>query len=325
MPLLQVAQLCGGHKVYQAHEFKMVAVTDPAAGQSAADVANERRYQKLLLQLLETTARNFYFSYTYQLASTLQQNCTQQAWPPEPPPPSSSSSSASSGECAPPSPPPPPSSWSPKDAGAALYDNMFVWNGHLSRPLREALRSSRWTVPLVHGFLEQRTFSVFGRPLTLTLIARRSRHFAGTRYKKRGLNDAGHVANEVETEQILDGGPCWRRVGGVRQLLLCSVVQLRGSVPLYWSQQLTTLSPKPEVVLQHFDPLYQVTGRHFDDLRCRYGSPVVALNLLKTTERKKLREALLSNEMSAAIRLLNEQVTCGCWPGLFGRFGHGPT
>jgi len=30
--------------------------------------------------------------------------------------------------------------------------------------------------------------SVFGRNLSLTLIARRSRHFAGTRYLKRGVN-----------------------------------------------------------------------------------------------------------------------------------------
>lgn len=31
--------------------------------------------------------------------------------------------------------------------------------------------------------------SVFGRPIYLTLIARRSKNFAGTRYLKRGIND----------------------------------------------------------------------------------------------------------------------------------------
>ena len=31
----------------------------------------------------------------------------------------------------------------------------------------------------------------------VTLVARRSRHFAGTRYLKRGITSAGHVANEV--------------------------------------------------------------------------------------------------------------------------------
>jgi len=31
--------------------------------------------------------------------------------------------------------------------------------------------------------------SLFGRQITITLIARRSRYFAGTRYRKRGIND----------------------------------------------------------------------------------------------------------------------------------------
>ena len=44
----------------------------------------------------------------------------------------------------------------------------------------------------------------------VTLIARRSRHFAGTRYRKRGVSDAGRVANEVEVEQVVDAGFDWR-------------------------------------------------------------------------------------------------------------------
>ena len=37
----------------------------------------------------------------------------------------------------------------------------------------------------------------------LTIIARRSRHFAGARFLKRGANEQGQVANHVETEQIV--------------------------------------------------------------------------------------------------------------------------
>lgn len=39
-----------------------------------------------------------------------------------------------------------------------------------------------------------------GRPLQLTLISRRSRHKGGTRFKSRGLDDQGNVANLVESE-----------------------------------------------------------------------------------------------------------------------------
>jgi len=49
----------------------------------------------------------------------------------------------------------------------------------------------------VHGFFRQQSLTVFGRALTLTLVARRSRLFAGARLLKRGLCRSGHVANEV--------------------------------------------------------------------------------------------------------------------------------
>ena len=51
----------------------------------------------------------------------------------------------------------------------------------LNRHLRGALGNERWVTPLVHGFWQQRSLAVLGRALTVTLIARRSRHFAGTR------------------------------------------------------------------------------------------------------------------------------------------------
>lgn len=36
----------------------------------------------------------------------------------------------------------------------------------------------------------------------MILIARRSRHYAGTRYLKRGVNVHGKVANDCEIEQV---------------------------------------------------------------------------------------------------------------------------
>ena len=62
------------------------------------------------------------------------------------------------------------------------------------RPLREALgHDRRWMVPLIHGFWKQRSLALFGRTLTLTLLARRSKHFAGTRFRKRGVSNSGCV------------------------------------------------------------------------------------------------------------------------------------
>ena len=46
---------------------------------------------------------------------------------------------------------------------------------HWCRPMREAVGHDGWVLPLVHGFWQQRQLALFGRTLTLTLIARRSR------------------------------------------------------------------------------------------------------------------------------------------------------
>jgi len=65
-----------------------------------------------------------------------------------------------------------------------------------------------WLLPLVHGHVDQASASflanfhrpanecveltVLGRVVFVTLIARRSRHYAGVRFFKRGVNDEVH-------------------------------------------------------------------------------------------------------------------------------------
>jgi len=50
------------------------------------------------------------------------------------------------------------------------------------------------------GFFCQSRFDFpFGKSVSIVLIARRSRFFAGTRFLKRGNNESGQVANDVET------------------------------------------------------------------------------------------------------------------------------
>ncbi|MED6237231.1 hypothetical protein ATANTOWER_021131, partial [Ataeniobius toweri] len=84
---------------------------------------------------------------------------------------------------------------------------------------------------------------IYGRPVHITLIARRSSKFAGTRFLKRGANCEGDVANEVETEQIVHDASVMSFTAGSYS----SYVQVRGSVPLYWSQDISTMMPKPPI------------------------------------------------------------------------------
>ncbi|OWM85087.1 hypothetical protein CDL15_Pgr027874 [Punica granatum] len=152
---------------------------------------------------------------------------------------------------------------------------------------------------LAHSKTELR-LSIFGKDFSVSLTSRRSRHFAGTRYLKRGVNDRGRVANDVETEQIvLD------EEAGSSKGKMSSVVQMRGSIPLFWSQEASRFSPKPDIILQRYDPTYEATKLHFEDLARRYGNPIIILNLIKTFE-KRPREMMLRREFANAIGYLNQ-------------------
>eukprot|EP00808_Paulinella_micropora_P014850 g74394.t1 len=121
-------------------------------------------------------------------------------------------------------------------------------------------------------------------PVIITLIARRSRRFAGPRFIKRGITPDGFVANEVESELIL------HNPSGLASLIL-----YRGSIPLFWKQSLNpvTLATTIEV-----DPKNRTKAGaraakyHFDRLFQCYGSPVIIVNLIKHKE-NTARETLL--------------------------------
>ncbi|XP_015355599.1 polyphosphoinositide phosphatase isoform X3 [Marmota marmota marmota] len=142
---------------------------------------------------------------------------------------------------------------------------------------------------------------IYGRPVYVTLIARRSSKFAGTRFLKRGANCEGDVANEVETEQIL----CDASVMSFTAGSYSSYVQVRGSVPLYWSQDISTMMPKPPITLDQADPFAHVAALHFDQMLQRFGSPIIILNLVKEREKRK-HERILSEELVAAVIYLNQ-------------------
>jgi hypothetical protein len=140
----------------------------------------ENRY-KSLFQSMDLT-RDFYFSYTYDLTNTLQTNTLQagRAGAAEREREKERDKGAGGGGAAPPKP-----------------RDKFIWNTHLMSGLLQAGAGSAWLVHLVHGSFRQCSLSLKGRNLTLTVVARRSRFFAGARLLKRGLSAAGHVANEA--------------------------------------------------------------------------------------------------------------------------------
>ncbi|QHO58795.1 Phosphoinositide phosphatase [Arachis hypogaea] len=144
--------------------------------------------------------------------------------------------------------------------------------------------------------------SISGRDFHLTIIARRSRHYAGTRYLKRGVNEKGRVANDVETEQIVfadarDGSP----------MKISSVVQIQGSIPLFLSQEASPLNIKSDIILSKKDNTFEATRFHFENLVKRYGNLIIILNLIKTHE-KKPQETILRAKFANAVRSINKNI-----------------
>ena len=257
-----------GHDIYTVMGTSLIPVT-----YMPRKTIEETRYRALLNSI--DMCNHYYFSYTFDLTSSMQRQ---------------------------------------DSMGAGKAQDMFVWNHHASEPLQfleregEAMEEQcrhTWVMPIIHGYVRQKSADFQAgrgnytklhkrdthnlRLLTYTLISRRSRHFAGTRYLRRGVNDRGFVANEVETEQVLTtvmeeasegtdkvegipGGKGDTAHTGVSSdaaigpapenfsyaepgrappytYRSSSLVQVRGSVPLYW-HHINLLSPAPDIVME---------------------------------------------------------------------------
>ncbi|KAF5343594.1 hypothetical protein D9757_013690 [Collybiopsis confluens] len=289
-----IVALLGGHYLYHCENTEMVPV---CFNHKIEKPAEEQRLINIFKQV--DMSKNFYFSYTYDLTSTLQHNLA-------------GSTRSVHGK------------WN--------FNDRFAWNYHMiTAPFGpEEPIKTHWLLPLVHGHVDQAKLTVLGRVIFVTLIARRSRHFAGARYLKRGVNGEGNVANEVETEQIVfealttpfyypskaneeddpNDNPTkkTRDGGGDRSRRrpnpnYTSYVQYRGSIPFYWTQESNVMRPPIEISVS--DPFYTAAARHFDDLLKRYGAPISILNLIKAQEPVP-RESKLRDEYTLCVKYLNQ-------------------
>lgn len=115
------------------------------------------------------------------------------------------------------------------------YDDRFFWNKHMLSEIMQ-LEGQQWGIKICMGFFQMEQCVIENECFTLALISRRSRFRAGTRYKRRGIDEDANVANYVETEQILS----------LRQHQI-SFTQIRGSAPLYFSQPGYKYRPPPRL------------------------------------------------------------------------------
>ncbi|XP_062896841.1 polyphosphoinositide phosphatase isoform X1 [Mobula hypostoma] len=287
----------GGHSIYKIEDTNSVYIPNDSVRIAHPD---EAKYVKIFQSV--DLSSNFYFSYSYDLTHSLQFNLTVLKMPSE-----RLKSETLGHGCR-------DSFDIFEDEGVTTHDGSvpshygirnepylkYTWNGYMLERVKAAVHHN-WLLYIIHGFCGQSKMLIYGRPVYVTLIARRSCKFAGTRFLKRGANYEGDVANEVETEQIIHDASVMSFSAGSYS----SYVQVRGSVPLYWSQDISTMMPKPPITLDQADPFAHVAALHFDQMFQRFGSPIIILNLVKKREKRK-HERILSEALVSAVTYLNQ-------------------
>uniref|UniRef100_A0A8C4WRR4 Phosphatidylinositol-3-phosphatase SAC1 n=1 Tax=Eptatretus burgeri TaxID=7764 RepID=A0A8C4WRR4_EPTBU len=171
-------------------------------------------------------------------------------------------------------------------------DQRFVWNTHLLSDIATQPELHRFAMPMIFGFASIKQCIINGKSFDWILISRRSCYRAGVRYYVRGIDQEGHAANYVETEQII-------QYNGTK----ASFVQTRGSMPFFWSQRPDLkYKPWPQISssLNHLDGFQ----RHFDGQIVTYGKQII-INLV---DHKGLEKGLEELFRTLTNRLDNDRI-----------------
>ena len=208
-------------------------------------------------------------------------------------------------------------------------DDRFFWNKFIQSDLihfasgaasgsglrgGQQIGADPFILPVMFGMLRITQTRIKATPLTFTLITRRSRHRAGTRYLVRGIDDQGHVANFNETEQIVILNDETRDLGGFAggrgmqngkvggnegyDAQVMSYVQTRGSVPVFWAE-INTLHYTPKLHVRGVESAVEAARQHFNEQIKLYGD-----NYLVNLVNQKGREDSVKKAYEQMVRIL---------------------
>ncbi|KAF9535466.1 inositol/phosphatidylinositol phosphatase [Crepidotus variabilis] len=254
-----------GHDVYRATDFDIL----PLAALSPHDPPHPVEAHLLGLIRSHLSGGNFLYSYTYDLTRRMQKQ------------------------------------WETReeDGGKALWevvDERFFWNKFLHTKFIETATAGNmpalgsYILPIMYGTFEVHPAFLHGRHMQLALISRRSRYRAGTRYFRRGIDHDGHVANFNETEQILlvqaPNTPGAGNVDDDNFVSRLSFVQIRGSVPLFWSE-INTLRYKPDLQVMELPDTKSAMAKHLVEQNKTYGRQSLVNLVNQKGHEKPVKEA----------------------------------
>ncbi|KAL5007601.1 hypothetical protein ScPMuIL_016407 [Solemya velum] len=173
-------------------------------------------------------------------------------------------------------------------------DNRFFWNRMLHVHFqRYGIDCSQWLLKIMCGGVEIRTIYAAHRQAKACLISRLSCERAGTRFNVRGTNDDGHVANFVETEQVI-----------FLDDQISSFIQTRGSVPLFWEQPGIQVGSHKVKMSRGYESSAPAFDRHLRMLKKQYGEQVI-INLLGSKEGENMLSQAFQNHHKASAHQLD--------------------
>ncbi|KAJ3500199.1 hypothetical protein NMY22_g19338 [Coprinellus aureogranulatus] len=164
-------------------------------------------------------------------------------------------------------------------------DRQFWWNEWMAKPFIDA-GVHPYVLPIMQGYFQAAVLPIpvndegvqvegedMGEEDVLMadyiIVSRRSRYRAGLRYQRRGVDEEAHVANFVETEAIM-------RIERDKHQNVFSYVQIRGSIPLFWTQSGYSLKPPPVLAPDRtHDQHLEALSKHFKRTLPLYGSHTI--------------------------------------------------
>ena len=195
-------------------------------------------------------------------------------------------------------------------------DDRFFWNRFIQTDLidfgmgygikaghgRTQSGVDPYILPVMFGMMRITNTKIKNTPMTFTLITRRSRFRAGTRYFSRGIDDEGHVSNFNETEQVTilnDNSEGLGGFGGLEngrvvkdgaEVQVMSYIQTRGSVPVYWAE-VNNLHYTPTLQVRGTDTALPAARKHFDEQISLYGDNYLVNLVNQKGRERRVKEA----------------------------------
>ena len=160
--------------------------------------------------------------------------------------------------------------------------SQYCWNYSMAKCF-DSEGMNEFVYPVINGFFGERSVSEYGEnnDLHFILIGRKDDRRSGMRFLIRGADSNGNVANSVETEEILFFKDNEENIN------ICSFIELRGSIPLLWTQEPSfQLNPKIRP-RDDFSANCEVFKMHIEELIENYGG-VCCVNLIDDKKDQKI-------------------------------------